>query len=202
MTTKTKHPQELSDVLITDEFFVPLAIDMKGLHRSQVFLGLWKRFASEIPDVPWFDVPVPRILRAIDGCKPKDALEAARIIASLIAWFGTSVGHCFVEKLFIGVDRSKDHWQRTANADLAISLWAKENSLYVTRVLRRPRLLKIIIRPTGDVRPLTSFEIDVAEWFMTYLTTDKDGHALLWKLEQASKSLQRAEREKILLLCS
>lgn len=197
ITVKTKYPSELCMVTITDEFFLPLAIDMEGRHRCQVFLRLWTRFASEIPACPWFEIPMPRILNIIAPCKPRDALAASRIITSIITWFGTNVGHCFAEKLFVGIDRSETHWQSCANVDLALSLWAKENSLYAARMLQRRRLLEILLRPKDDERPLSIFDLDVAERFITYLTTASDGHRLLWKLEQASKSLQTKERERI-----
>lgn len=192
MTTKTRHPQELSDVLITDEFFVPFTSIYEDRERCRVFLGVWKEFASEIPRTPWFDVPVPRILHAIGECRPKDAQVTARIVASLIAWFGTNIGYCFFQKLFAGINRSELHWQTSDNVHLALSLWSLENSFYMARMLHRPRLLQIILQSKENRAPLTALQMDAAESFMTYLATSDDGHALLVKLELAARSLSKA----------
>lgn len=197
MTTKTKYPSELCLVTVTEEFFQPFAIDMKGRDRCQEFLRLWTEFASEVPPCLWCDIPTPRILSIVWPCEPRDALLASRIITSIITWLGTNVGHCFAEKLFSGVDRSETHWQSTTNVDLALSLWAKENSLYMARMLQRPRLLQILLRPKGDTRPLSAFDLNVAESFMVYMTTTSSGHELLQKLEQATKLLQKKERDRI-----
>jgi hypothetical protein len=190
MTTKTRSPREICDVVITDEFFVPLTAIYERRDRCRVFLGIWKKFGLHVPKTPWFEVPTPHIVRAVRPCKQKDALMTARIIASIVAWFGTSVGYCFLEKLFAGVNRDQSHWQSCDNANFAISLWSIENSSYGARLGQKPRQLQAILQTSENRAPLSALQLDTAENFMTYLATTDGGHTLLLKLELAAKSLQ------------
>ncbi len=177
----------------TEEFFKPLSDFVKDRPRCNLFLEVWKEYGSQYYNFQ--DGYYPIVLhvalpedKAGETPHQENYLHSARVVSTLVAWFGTNNGFCFMEKLRETLTKKPQSLiPFYSGRAVALGLWAYENSLIRSSGGHGGRLLPRLIGNTvdGQIQDSTQLEVDTAENFMGWLGSD-DGIELLALLKKAS----------------
>lgn len=186
---------DIFEVDVTEEFFQPYMEIEVDRWRQKLFLRFWKRIMSQLPDDNYYGNWAPKILRIVE-CKPSEARDSSRVMASMSSWLGTNNGFSFAEKVLKAVEEAKKRDTTSYfSTKAALAVWAFENSLYNNRITGGGRTLQRILGHK-HTNMITTVENDAAEKFITWLAQE-EGQEYLRRSITTSETRMRKLQQRI-----
>jgi hypothetical protein len=170
-------------------WFVPFQSIEEDRWRVKLFVREWEKFAQKEGEFGHGGFWCERIKVVLAGTPEHGWERAARVAASIVAWFGYGNGYYFLSEALSRLDDGAPSYNNGQNVDAMIERWSVQNSLYQANNGHGGRTLANLLHVAkrGD-NPLTVEDMDTAERLMTYIACES-GRTFFRNL------LRRAETE-------
>ncbi len=185
---------ESKEPKVTPIWFVPFSPVDEDRWRVKLFIKAWENHTKKEGEFGGGGFWCERI-KSIIGDAPLDGWErAARVTASIIAWFGYNNGYFFLDQALNKLDFRAPSYDNLHNIKTMLDLWSYENSLYRANSGQGGRTLENLLSiAVKRDNPLTVQDMDTAERLMLYIAR-QEGRTFFRNLLQKADKMDRSAR--------